>query len=267
LRQAGRIGSQVALDRADQQLRQSIVGSPAADYRARVFELGEALFQSIRMQLSVPKYRAIQAERGANLDTIDLPLNNRVWLWKRFDEIRKLDDEANRLAEIEGIVERTNPGPGGFYDDLGNLTQQPHLVRHRPYREDPAHLVNPLIGFGNWGNYLETPVSWWNHAESLHEAPLQLRYKGLDPEAHYRLRVVYGGDSTRHRIRLTADDDYEIHPFRAKEVPFGPVEFAVPAAATTDGTLTLTWTREPGAGGNGRGCQVSEVWLVKQAAK
>jgi hypothetical protein len=26
----------------------------------------------------------------------------------------------------------------------------------------------------------------------------------------------------------------------------------------------LNWTQEPGAGGNGRGCQVAEVWLIKQ---
>jgi hypothetical protein len=42
-----------------------------------------ALFQSIRMQLSVGRYKAIATERGANLDTIDLPLNNRGWLTAR----------------------------------------------------------------------------------------------------------------------------------------------------------------------------------------
>ena len=28
--------------------------------------------------------------------------------------------------------------------------------------------------------------------------------------------------------------------------------------------LTLTWSADPGRGGNGRGCQVAEVWLVKK---
>ena len=50
------------------------------DLRARVFELAEALFQSIRMQLSVPRYKAIDVGRGATLDTIDQVLNNRLWL-------------------------------------------------------------------------------------------------------------------------------------------------------------------------------------------
>ena len=46
-------------------------------------ELAEALYQSIRMQLSVERYKAISVGRGANLDTIDVPLNNRRWLKQR----------------------------------------------------------------------------------------------------------------------------------------------------------------------------------------
>jgi hypothetical protein len=34
--------------------------------------------------------------------------------------------------------------------------------------------------------------------------------------------------------------------------------------ATQTGELTLTWHGEPGRGGNGRGCQVAEVWLTKK---
>ena len=41
----------------------------------------------------------------------------------------------------------TNPGPGGFYDDLGNLTRQPHLVRGPGFEEDPAYFRSSLVGF------------------------------------------------------------------------------------------------------------------------
>ena len=95
----------------------------------------KALFKSIQMQLSVPRYRAIGLRRGANLDAIDLGLNNRVWLRERFAEIRALNTETDRLAKIDAIVNWTNPGPGGFYDDLGNPAQQPHLVAGRGLRE------------------------------------------------------------------------------------------------------------------------------------
>ena len=43
-----------------------------------------------------------------------------------------------------------------------------------------------------------------------------------------------------------------------------PIEFDIPREATRSGVLILAWTREPGQGGNGRGCQVSEVWLIRK---
>jgi hypothetical protein len=63
------------------------------------------------------------------------------------------------------------------------------------------------------------------------------------------------------RIRLAANG-VEVHPLMAKPNPPRPVEFDAPRAV--DGSLELTWTREPGLGGNGRGNQVSEVWLIRK---
>jgi hypothetical protein len=88
-------------------------------------------------------------------------------------------------------------------------------------------------------------------------------YFGLDPEATYRVRVVYGGDSENKRIRLVAGDGIQVHGYLAKPRPIQPLEFALRAAATRQGELRLTWFGEPGLGGNGRNCQVSEVWLLK----
>ena len=67
-------------------------------------ELAEALFQSIHMQLAVKPYGAIAVGRGATLDTIDMPLNDRVWLADRFTEIRALSSEADRVAAIDRIA-------------------------------------------------------------------------------------------------------------------------------------------------------------------
>ena len=84
------------------------------------------------------------------------------------------------------------------------------------------------------------------------------------PSSEYTVRVVYAGDNRRVKIRLVADKGLEVHPFIAKEFPPTPVAFDIPKAATANGTLTLTWTPEPGSGGAGRGCQVAEVWLTKK---
>jgi hypothetical protein len=56
----------------------------------------------------------------------------------------------------------------------------------------------------------------------------------------------------------------EVHPYLAKPTDVRPLEFDIPPAATRAGELSLSWFGEPGRGGNGRGCQVSEVWLVRK---
>jgi hypothetical protein len=127
-----------ALEAAESILDRATNRPVKSDWRGRIFELGEALFQSISMQLSVQKYKAIAVDRGASLDTLDFPLNNRLWLKDRFATIRKLSSEPARLNAIQEIVQWTDPGPGGFYDDLGNSGRQPHLVRGPGFSEDPG---------------------------------------------------------------------------------------------------------------------------------
>ena len=80
-----------------------------------------------------PLYDAIAVDRGASLDALDVPLNDRLWLRDQSARLKSLDAEADRIRGIEAIIHRTDPGPGGFYDDLGNLRLQPHMVRARDY--------------------------------------------------------------------------------------------------------------------------------------
>jgi hypothetical protein len=251
-----------AIDDAERILDADPLTPDARGLRARVFELAEALFQSIHMQLSVPRYQAIGLGRGANLDAIDFALNNRVWLKNQLSQIRALPDPKARQQRITQILDWTNPGPGGFYDDLGDVTRQPHLVPGQPFDNDPDFLKSPLTGFGampqqGWR------VSWFTDAETLGDTPLKLRYSELDRTAQYKLRVVYGG-TVRTKLRLVANGKTEIHPFRDKPQPIAPVEFDIPRDATQSGELTLEWTKPAGGGGNGRGVQVSEAWLIKK---
>ena len=82
------------------------------DWRTRIFQLAEALFQSIHMQLSVPLYYAQSETRGANLDGLDYPLNDRPWLLDQMARIRALTDEdapAGRDRKA-GALDRSRPG-------------------------------------------------------------------------------------------------------------------------------------------------------------
>ena len=236
---------------------------PSPEWRQRVYVLAEALFQSIRQQLSVERYRAIAVGRGATLDSFETPLNNKGWLIARFAEAAALPSEAERLAAIERVIHWTDPGVGGFYDDLGNPSQQPHLVKGLPYEEDPQRLKSTLTGFGYAPDWR---LSWMTHAESFWDTSLQMRYAGLDRTARYRVRVVYAGDvfTSNGLIRLVANDKYEIHPLTKKASPIKPMEFDVPVEATRGGDLTLTFSGPPGIGSSGRGNQIAEVWLLRK---
>jgi hypothetical protein len=210
------------------------------------------------MQLSVPRYGAIGVERGANLDTVDAPLNNRAWLKQQFAEIRALKSDADQLRRIEAIVHWTDPGPGGFYDEPGNPLKRPHLVIGPGFLADPGSFESARVGFCDGTGRIE----WKRCAETLWDTPLRMRYAGLDTNASYRLRVVYGSDSPQRKIRCMAGD-VEIHPYMARPFPQKPMEFAIPPGAIRSGELNLSWNLEPGLGGNGRRCQICEVWLVR----
>ena len=260
LRDAKRTGSLTAMNEAEKILDRAATDEAARGYRGRVLELGEALYQSIRMQLSTEKYQG-QPGRGANLDTLDTPLNNRTWLKMKFAEIRQLPDEKTRLNAINEIVNWTNPGLGGYYDDLGNASRQPHLINVNDFAKDTGAMESAFDGFAYKPEWRR---SWFDSAETAFDTPLQLRYANLDRTAQYKVRVVYAGTLPQLKIKLTANDRYEVHPFITKPAPVAPIEFDIPAAATANGELTLTWEIEPGRGGNGRGRQVSEIWLIKK---
>ena len=251
LERAGESGSERAMASAESILHKAVTDRIAVDLRARAFELAEALFQSIRMQLSVARYKAIAVDRGATLDTLDAPLNNRLWLEQRFRELRTVPNESDRLAGLHEILHWTEAGTGSFYDDLGDVTRQPHLVRNE----------STLVGFGPSGTRRR---SWWDNAESRYDAPVRMHYDGLDPAARYKIRVTYAGENPRRKMRLVAGEKWAIHGFMEKPTPLRPLEFDIPHEATEHGELDLAWYGEPGLGGNGRGCQVAEVWLIKK---
>ncbi len=272
LADAKQTGATPAIDAARAVLARAGSEPVGVAWRHRVFELAGALYESIGLQLSVEKYQALAVNRGANLDQIDFPLNNRRWLLARFDEILRLPDEPARLDALREVVEWTNPGPGGYYDDLGDAANEPHLVRGRGLAADPGFLRSPADDFElikEPSLYERHPyrLSWLNRASTLHGVPVRVHYSGLDPAARYRVRVVYPADRDDFvpKIRLTTDRGIEIHPFIDRPIPAVPLEFSVPHVATARGDLTLELHREVTARGNGRGAQIAEIWLMKNS--
>lgn len=261
LRQARRSGTLSAIQLAETELEKAdrILVSP--DRRSRLNDLSEALFQTIQMQLNSQLQQG-QIGRGTSHETIDVPLNDRVWLRKQLAEVRVLPTEEERLKALDAVVNRTDPGPGSFYDDLGDPQRQPHLAPNIvPFSENPDFRKSVFTSFDPRP---DSPREWWNNVLSLYDAPLEMHYENLDPKATYHIRVVYSAEPLRPmKVRMQADG-LTIHDFQLKPTEITPQEFPIPAEATQDGELRIRWNREAGFGGNGRGCQVAEVWLLRQ---
>jgi hypothetical protein len=213
----------------------------------------------------VARYRGEAVGRAANLETLETPVTDVTWLRSQVAEIRKLAAPNEQVAAIKRALERTDPGPGGFYDQLGCPGNRPHLLPGPGSTLDPEFRSSALTGFSYPDHFgSQVPTAWKSWAESLFDAPLKMHYGELDPAAKYRIRVVYSGDSRRVPIRLVANEKFEIHPLITRPWPPKPLEFDIPAEATSGGQLDLAWTRQQGLGGNGRGAQVAEVWLMRK---
>jgi hypothetical protein len=253
------------LEEAQRILDGALLDSGSSALRTRVRELGEALLQSIHMQLAVDRYRGEAVNRAANLETLEYPVTDVPWLRAQIQSMKKLASPNEQVSAIRSLLARTDPGPGGFYDEPGNPSNRPHVLLGPGYVEDPEFRASVLTGF-DYPDRLGSaaPIAWKRWGESLFDAPFRMQYKGLDPLAQYQIRVVYSSESRRSKIRLTAGADREVHGFIERPIPLKPLEFDIPGDAIQNGELNLAWTRELGLGGNGRGCQICEVWLIRK---
>jgi len=260
LRSAPEIGCLTAIKKAERTLQRAKRRPVAVDYKKKCQALADSLFESIRSQLTVKKHGAKHRTRGAFMDGIDEPLNDVAWLSSQFRKIRDIKDEAGRLKAIDEVVNRTNPGPGGFYDNMGSASSLKRILRTVAWEDDPGTLASARIAFYYRVNRPEDrdiPMAWKNQVGTIYETPLRLFYDNLDPEATYSVKVAYMGRRGK-MVRLYADDVYKIHDLVETRRP--PIrEFPIPKEATADGRLELIWTCDEGR----RGSQVCEIWLIR----
>ena len=126
LAQSPKIGAARAMDDAERVLAEATTKPISVELRTRIFDLCEQLFHSIGLQTSVDKYYAIGEERGAVLDFVDLPLNNRWWLEDQFKSIRTL-----------GLRVRNEPTPPAT-GHMGTPRRGKFLRRCRQHRQVTA---------------------------------------------------------------------------------------------------------------------------------
>lgn len=234
-----------AMDNALGVLNQADKQPVSPDLRKKITELCEALYQSIGLQTSVPKYKASGYERGAVLDFADYPLNNRWWLEDEFKKIRTMTDKGAAYARIQQISHWENPGPGSYYDDISSVSKDPRVATT---------------------SYDATDIAWWDNGMSRQRLSFQtfqrcplLHYTNLDPAGRYKIRVVGSGDA------LLRVDDQRLSPVIYNKDGEGFKEWIVPFQATGDGKITVSFDEPEESDLNWRKqSKIYDIWLIKE---
>ena len=107
VKNAKKNGAAKTVDEVDAIVTDFFFNSPAPVWRRRVYELAEGLYQSIRMQLSVDKYKAIRENRGATLDGLDEKFRLKTEIHnvpKIISKIRKMSSDNDKLRALERIA-------------------------------------------------------------------------------------------------------------------------------------------------------------------
>ncbi len=271
LSHAQKNGSTESINKARTILEKAWKETILPDYQAKCQSLADSLFKSIGAQLTMKRHHAMSG-RGNFIDLINMPLNDAPWLLDQFEQILKLNSEPERLKEIDAMLHRTDPGPGGFYDHFGAPESWHRVSPGLGWDKDPGSLQSARVSFGvglvgeEWVDEIKatgfkgqvTPKVWMKQAKTLYDEPLKIHYDELDPNADYRIRISYTG-RFRSRMKMTTEDGTVIHDFiKTGEQPL--YEFDLPKEAIKNGKVTFVWS----CGEGERGSQVTEIWLIRK---
>ena len=252
------LGSAVAIKQATDILQKAETAPVWKEVHEKISQLCEALYQSISLQTSVQKYKASGLERGAVLDFIDRPLNNRWWLEDEFSKIQKLSTEADKVKALERIANWENVAPGSFYDEVGNIGKSPHELKGEDWKIDPMLRKNGNPGYDFSDNgFSRKRLSWLTSMRW----PLAMEYSSIDTTATYTVRIAGVGES------LLKINGQRVAPSRYGREAGDIKEFPVPKVLVQQGKILLTWDDINEDFLNWRNqSRVSEVWLIKETA-
>lgn len=200
------------------------------------------------------------------------------WLKRQLQRVLDAgpDDEKRELLQM--IAEYEDPGPGGFYDNLGTFNPAPNVVVGYPYDHGQPY-VPPMLDEGN------RPSQRSMHFTQDEAQGVTLEYRNLDPAATYRVRFTFVRPwyQERYAFRMNqrSQSIYADDHLLAKELEL-PLQmsdffsFDVPREATADGSLMIRLEKahdvavgdrvsiEQWRNSGGWGTLLSEVWLMKR---
>lgn len=283
LTRAGEWGTMRSMAAAEEALRKKESEPVGIGYKRKCDELADRLFEHIGAQLTVGKHKAIGVLRGAFMDCIDTPLNDMAFLLDAFHLIRQMPEEEERLAALQRIVDRTNPGIGGFYDHFGAHSSLARVDIAHAWEDDPGYLEtaivrhNPaliveahseLTGSDTYTRLCrETlhkilpglthpPLAWVSSLSSYYSAPVKVVYDHLDCRASYTVKVMgLWSGKVRMRINGKYADDTGVNDRGLLD------EFTVPPDMIPEGRMEIVWANEEA----GSAPFIHELWVMRKS--
>ncbi|MBQ6419859.1 MAG: hypothetical protein IJK02_02185 [Clostridia bacterium] len=220
----------------------------------------DRLFDLIGMQLSTSRHFASGWERGATLDTLDLPITDLSYLTGQVKALQSASP-AEARRRLQAILDRCKAGPDEVYYSvaLNELTGL-HAAQEGEFYMD-FQGDRPNVNNGTLPVCLQ---KLYDHL-SLHAVFTGLSACDYTLTATYKLPKPYAG--SRHTVTVNGQCIYSGSLF---EVPvdraytdellpagFTALRYFVPAAAIADGSLQLTVEETP------CGFEIAELRITK----
>jgi hypothetical protein len=181
-----------------------------------------------------------------------------VGWWKKTvqEALAKGDDKTLRNT-ARMILKYSDPGEGGYYDDLGWPNVSTHLVNG-----EALWGFRPIFGPAKLSHYNLA------YAFAGKKGGVAFAYDGLDPKAQYVVRISVGGSAEERRgagLKLTESVTVDGTALGAPfEIPSGSVglfEFDIPQNLTQDGKIRI----ELKSGSDVMPITAAaEIWLMKK---
>jgi hypothetical protein len=199
------------------------------------------------------------------------------WLKRQLERARAAS-RADKRELLRMIVAYDDPGEGGFYDNCGTSNPCPHVINGYPFDFGQPHFGEML-----WEGNRRSQRSM--HYTQNETQGVTFRYRGLDPEAQYRIRFTFVRPWYQERYAFRMNQKSQtiyVNEFvlaRDLEIPLQMSDFFtfdIPREATRDGELVIRLEKPPDVGVGDRvtveqwrncggwGTIVSEVWLMKK---
>lgn len=232
--------------------------------RRTIDSLAVKLHEQIGLQLDVANYCADNPERGATLDTIDLPITDRLWLLNHIKNSAEKSPEE-RIAFLQRLVNRNKVEKDEYYYSFAlhgfsclGVTQKPDFYMN--FQGDRPHI--------NTGTLPVCMFKLYDHFS------FSCKCAGFKENTDYILQISFKNDPntmTRHH-KVTANGftiyegkqfgGYRNTDFEANMLPEGYVAvcYDLPKEVFVNGCLDLEIT-EPMTG-----FQFSEFRIIKKVS-